>query len=274
VNVRIFRMLSYCLAAMLVLISSSLRAATCPATFQAESGPGTVPVIELYTSEGCDSCPPMDKWFSTLTFKKQGAVPLAFHVDYWDYIGWKDRFARPSFGERQRSEVTRQGSRTVYTPQVLFNGKDARGETSDKRISARAREISNKKSDAKLKLRGELTNDKLEAIVNIEFADAKLNKDAALYVAVSENNLVSQVTAGENRGVRLTHDHVVREFSGPFPITFRADATATNNAANEVKHVITLPKEWKRADLNLVAFIQNTRSGETLQTVTTPICAP
>lgn len=273
-NIRLIRALWCALPVVLFLISLPSRAATCAATFQAESGPGTVPIIELYTSEGCDSCPPMDKWFSTLALKKQGAVPLAFHVDYWDYIGWKDRFAKASFGERQRSEVARQGSRTVYTPQVLLNGNDARGETSDTRISARTREILAKKSGAKLKLRGQLANDQVEAIVNIEFADAKLNKDAALYLAVSENNLVSQVTAGENRGVRLTHDHVVREFSGPFPITFRADATATNNVVNEVKHVITLPKEWKRADLNLVAFIQNTRSGETIQTVTTPICAP
>lgn len=272
--IRLSRTLLSLLPALFLLISTASHAATCREAFQAESGAGAVPVIELYTSEGCDSCPPTDKWFSTLSFKKQGAVPLAFHVDYWDYIGWKDRFAKPSFGDRHRAQVTRQGGRTVYTPQVLLNGKDARGGTSDAQISARTREISSKKSDAKLKLRGQLANDKIEAIVNVEFADQQATKDVVLYLAVSENNLVSQVTAGENRGVKLMHDHVVREFSGPFPVAFRADSAGTNKVVNEISHVIAAPKEWKRPDLNLVAFIQNTRSGEIVQTVTTPICAP
>src|SRR5258708_2194386 len=98
-------------------------AASCPA---ASSGAGSTTIVELYTSEGCDSCPPADKWFSTLSFKRDGVVPLAFHVDYWDYIGWKDRFGRAAFAERQRETVTRQGSRTVYTPQLMLDGRDAR----------------------------------------------------------------------------------------------------------------------------------------------------
>jgi hypothetical protein len=264
VNTRFTHALTFVLSTVFMVSSSTSDAANCRDTLQAESGQKTVTVVELYTSEGCDSCPPMDKWFSTLSFKKDGVVPLAFHVDYWDYIGWKDRFGKPGFGERQRALVSLQGSRTVYTPQVLLNGKDARGETSDARLAARVRDIATKKPDASLKFRGQLTAEAIEATLNVDFAASTSSKDAALYIAISENNLSSRVTAGENRGAVLTHDHVVREFSGPLAVA----------SANEVRRMIALPKEWKRQDLNLVAFVQNTRSGQILQAVSVPLCLP
>jgi hypothetical protein len=264
VNIRFAPALAFAVYAVFMVFSPTSNAANCKDILQAESGQKTVSVVELYTSEGCDSCPPMDKWFSTLSFKKDGVVPLAFHVDYWDYIGWKDRFGKPSFGERQRALVALQGSRTVYTPQVLFNGKDARGETSDARLSARVRDVAAKKPDASLKFRGQLTAEAIEATLNVDFAAPTSSKDAVLYVAISENNLSSRVTAGENRGAMLSHDHVVRELSGPLAIA----------PATELKRVIALPKEWKRQDLNLVAFVQNTRSGQILQAVSVPLCSP
>src|SRR5215208_4087318 len=91
---------------------------------KAESPATLTPVIELYTSEGCSSCPPADRWLSTL---KTGdgnarAVVQAFHVGYWDYIGWIDRFASPAFTERQRQIARRNGQSGIYTPQVVRNG--------------------------------------------------------------------------------------------------------------------------------------------------------
>lgn len=263
-NTRFTHALAFVLAAVFTVASSTTHAANCKDILQAESGQKAVPVVELYTSEGCDSCPPMDKWFSTLSFKKDGVVPLAFHVDYWDYIGWKDRFGKPGFGERQRALVALQGSRTVYTPQVLFNGKDARGETSDAILNARIRDVAAKQPEASLKFRGQLTTEAIEATLNINFAAPISSKDAALYIAITENNLSSRVTTGENRGAMLTHDHVVREFSGPLAVA----------PAVEVRRVIALPKDWKRQDLNLVAFVQNTRSGQILQAVSVPLCSP
>ena len=83
-------------------------------------------LIELYTSEGCDSCPPADRWLSSLSKQKLGdrAVALALHVDYWDRLGWKDRFGSAGFSQRQREESTRSGGEFVYTPQVLLQGRD------------------------------------------------------------------------------------------------------------------------------------------------------
>ena len=256
-------------SAILSMIYSASSAATCQQNLQAESGSKTVSIAELYTSEGCDSCPPTDKWFSTISLKKSGVVPLAFHVDYWDYIGWKDRFGRPGFADRQRTLVGLQGSRTVYTPQIMFNGKDARGSTTGGQFDNGIRELAAKKPAANISLRGQLAADSIEVAVGVNLTDESSRKDAALYIALSENNLVSRVTAGENKGVSLKHDHVVRELSGPFQL-----APAVNGAAAEIKRAINIPKEWKREDMNLVAFVQNTRSGEILQAVSIPACVP
>ena len=88
-----------------------------------------VPVIELYTSEGCDSCPPADRWVSELPTRGLGPdriVVLGFHVDYWDKLGWRDPFAQRVFSDRQRAVNARNGARFVYTPQLLLEGKDYR----------------------------------------------------------------------------------------------------------------------------------------------------
>ena len=93
----------------------------------AKSGPQLVPLIELYTSEGCSSCPPADRWLSA-TFSKtaprSSGIALAFHVDYWDRLGWKDRFATPQYTQRQYEGMRASGARFAYTPQIVVQGKD------------------------------------------------------------------------------------------------------------------------------------------------------
>ncbi|MGH8858585.1 MAG: DUF1223 domain-containing protein, partial [Polaromonas sp.] len=106
-------------AALLAAASTTLSAQNqCTVT----SGPTITPVIELYTSEGCSSCPPADKWASSL--KDKGLVVQAFHVGYWDYIGWVDRFAAPAYTARQREIAARNNLRSIYTPQAVLNGRD------------------------------------------------------------------------------------------------------------------------------------------------------
>ena len=113
----------FALALLLVLPAAPALAAGC----KAESGEKTVALVELYTSEGCSSCPPADRWLSALAergFAPDRVVPLALHVDYWDYIGWKDPFAKALFSARQRELAAIARSRVVYTPQVVLAGKD------------------------------------------------------------------------------------------------------------------------------------------------------
>ncbi len=94
-----------------------------------ESRAHRVTVIELYTSEGCNSCPPVDRWFGGLPqqgISPETAVLLAFHVDYWNQLGWPDRFSRPQFSDRQRDVTARHGSGVIYTPQLTVDGRDFR----------------------------------------------------------------------------------------------------------------------------------------------------
>lgn len=100
---------------------ATLAGASCSATSPVTAGH----LVELYTSEGCSSCPPADRWLRNLP-ARDDVVALAFHVDYWDYLGWRDRFADSRFTDRQRAMAARAGSGTVYTPEVALDGREWR----------------------------------------------------------------------------------------------------------------------------------------------------
>ena len=111
----------------LAYIASSYASAE---TYKAKSSKHPVALIELYTSQGCSSCPPAEKWLGNLEnsgVKSDQAIPLALHVDYWDYIGWEDQFSQKYFTQRQYQYRKTNHSSSVYTPQIMFNGKDVRG---------------------------------------------------------------------------------------------------------------------------------------------------
>ena len=96
-------------------------------TLKLDSGNSRVALVELFTSEGCSSCPPADRWMSQLKDDKRlwkQVVPVAFHVDYWDYIGWPDRFATPEYSERQKNHRRLGNVYSVYTPGFLVNGRE------------------------------------------------------------------------------------------------------------------------------------------------------
>ncbi len=246
-----------------------------PATIA--SGKTAANIVELFTSEGCDSCPPADKLFSTLRGSDASVIPLAFHVDYWDYIGWKDRFAKPGYAQRQRDEVARQGSRTVYTPQFLLNGKDWRSpglQTSPGGIFSASLSPRPPKASLVLAFSSDAVsqappntsenNNQIQVKLQVSIPDAVARKESAVFIAITENNLLSRVTAGENRGATLRHDHVVRELVGPIPVRLDGSLDITRN--------ISLARDWKQADISIVAFVQSSRDGEILQAITSPLC--
>ena len=158
-------------------------------------------LIELYTSEGCSSCPPADRWLSK--FKNDDRlwkefIPVAFHVDYWNYIGWKDRFSEAQYGQRQRRYAEGNNLSTVYTPGVILNGSEWRS-LQDKRA------LSLDKSNVVGMLNVGVDGDKVMAT----FLTGKKNKPAYLNVAVLGFDLITTVEAGENHGRKLEHDFVV-----------------------------------------------------------------
>lgn len=183
--------------AALVGVGSARAADACSAT-SARVAPS---VVELYTSEGCSSCPPADRWLSTLK-DDPSVVALAFHVDYWDRLGWKDRFASPAFTARQAAEQATNGARFSYTPQVVVDGRD-RTDWSRARPASTARSPAN--VDVALAQRG----DRFVATVT---PGAASPKRLAAYWAVTEQGHSTAVRAGENEGATLHHDFVVRDY--------------------------------------------------------------
>jgi hypothetical protein len=168
----------------------------------ASSARTSAPVVELYTSEGCSSCPPADRWLSKLK-ADPAVVALAFHVDYWDRLGWKDRFASAAFTERQATQQASNGARFSYTPQVVVDGRDRTDWWS---VSPAAG--SRPAAPVELTLAHEA--DRFVATV---VPTANAPKRLAAYWAVTEQGHVSAVKAGENEGATLRHDFVVRDYA-------------------------------------------------------------
>ncbi|MEM8497795.1 MAG: DUF1223 domain-containing protein [Pseudomonadota bacterium] len=174
---------------------------------QFESSEFRTPLVELYTSEGCSSCPPADRWLSK--FAKDSKlwkeyVPVAFHVDYWDYIGWKDPFAKSTYSERQRQYAREGGSTAIYTPGVRKAGvlwetwrlPLAKPSLEDTLVGSLQFSLNGERQIfAKYERSGELN----------------LTDNLTLHVALLGLGLETDVKRGENRGKRLAHDFVVLE---------------------------------------------------------------
>ena len=232
---------------------------------RAASGAGTGALVELFTSEGCSSCPPAERWLAGLPAGEIAAgrlVPIALHVAYWDYLGWKDPYAMPAALERQTEYKRLAAARYVYTPQVVLAGRDFRS-WSNAGLTESARRINAEPSRATLAL---TLQDRPDGMVQVD-ATATVpapadRPNAALYVALVQSGLVSQVKAGENRGAKLEHAHVAREWLGPFAIDPQGRATV----AKSLKRPTGAPS------LGLVAFVQNATSGNVLQSLALPDC--
>ena len=185
------------------LAPSIAQTAPLAASCSARSATTVTPVVELYTSEGCSSCPPADKWLSRLK-ADPAIVALAFHVDYWDRLGWKDRFASPAYTQRQAQQQQSNGARFSYTPQVVLDGADHKDWYSGPLpSSAKARTAAT--VELALARDGERITATVQPAAN---APARL----AAFWAITEQGHRTAVKAGENDGVSLTHDFVVREY--------------------------------------------------------------
>jgi hypothetical protein len=173
--------------------------AASPQACQTASGPKPMAVVELYTSQGCSSCPPADRWLSGLKGQDE-VLALAFHVNYWNYLGWRDPYATAETTDRQHRIRAATNGKYVYTPQVVVNGSDYRswnGQSAKdlpRLAAAQAPAVT-------LRQQGQ----QLSATVAASSAYPQL----AAYWAVLQDGFTDQVTKGENAGERLRSDHVV-----------------------------------------------------------------
>ncbi|KKO64725.1 hypothetical protein VM94_01429 [Janthinobacterium sp. KBS0711] len=229
-----------------------------------QSGPQTAALVELYSSEGCSSCPPADQRLSALR-KEAGAasliVPLALHVTYWDQIGWTDPLAQAQFDARQAELLRHQPRHVAYTPQFFVGGTELR--SWDTQLPAAIRRINATAAPVKIDLSATPgPGSKLLLEADASAPDARTG--GQLYVAISESAIVSKVLRGENRGATLRHDAAVRLWLGPV-------ALAQGRA--QLRREVKLPASWRPEQLQVVAFVQRSDSSAILQAVSTASCA-
>ncbi len=221
-----------------------------PPRCEVQSGPQRTPVIELYTSEGCSSCPPADQWLSALKGTRS-AVVQAFHVGYWDYIGWIDRFATPAHTQRQRELASANRLNSIYTPQLVRNGRDWPDWRNTRPQQVGASTTSRSPAGAAISLQKGDGADQFSARVT----PGEGVTQWSAYWTVTEHGHNSRVKAGENRGEFLQHDFVVRQYT---PVGRYQGAQTLG--------FVAIPATVAHArQINLV--VQDTKTGEPLQAV-------
>jgi len=209
----------------LIVLLGSIAATTLAAPV-AESGttfqspPNRAHLVELFTSEGCSSCPPAEAWLRSLRENAglwRTVVPVAWHVDYWDYLGWKDRWSSPLFTRRQRAYASAWNSRQVYTPGLVLNGLEWRERTLPPVVGQP----------------GVLAVHVNDGRVTVHFAPAEAKAAAwEAWLAPLGGNLESDVRAGENSGRKLKHEFVALALDHRAMLSTRAGFTAVFDAAN------------------------------------------
>lgn len=254
--------------ALLVALSSALISAAQAVEFTAKSPPHRVALVELYTSEGCNSCPPADAWLAKIGSKVSAdmIVPLALHVDYWDSLGWKDRFGDHAFTLRQQALANYANTKVVYTPEVFAGGRELRKwatasatESALQSINAQASPVDIMIKVASNEARGPRSYDLTASARDIASTTTGSKQTQNAYIAVYQNKLVSKVAAGENGGVTLHHEYVVRRWLGPF---------ALKAGMVKIQEIITLDSlggDVPVDQFGIVTFVQDATTGEVLQ---------
>ncbi|MCY0856110.1 DUF1223 domain-containing protein [Cupriavidus sp. D39] len=250
---------------MLAALAGPVRAAAgaVPAACLHDSPPQRLALIELYTSEGCNSCPPADRWLGTQAARLPAsqALALALHVDYWDSLGWRDRFASPVSTARQRMLARAVGSHTVYTPEVFVGAREQRRWQDAGEVAARVAEINAQAPGASLRLGWQaLSAAQVQVALNV--TPAARSGPLQAYAALVEDGLVSAVKAGENQGATLHHERVVRLWLGPFAVPPEGLAWSGS---------VPLPAGADPSKLAWVAFAQQP-GAEVAQAVLAPRC--
>ena len=199
-------------------------------------------VMELFTSQGCSSCPPADALLAEYAAAhNEHIIPLSFHVDYWNRLGWADPFSSKSYSERQQWYSQHLPKGSVYTPQLIVNG---RGEV-----------VGNNRKAVGGLVKNELANENTETIaimdiaidknaINFHYNTANIHKNVVLNIALVQKQATTHIKAGENEGVTITNHNIVRSF-------------ATIAINNDGVGSINIPAMFKASEYALVLYVQN-----------------
>nr|WP_294942929.1 DUF1223 domain-containing protein [uncultured Mucilaginibacter sp.] len=209
-------------------------------------------VVELFTSEGCSSCPAADAVVAKIEKESAGKAVyiLAYHVDYWNRLGWKDVFSSADYSRRQNTYAKWLNLSSVYTPQVVVNGQK-------EFVGSQEGTLRNAITAGIIKApKGELTLNGLNATngdATVKYTVEGAGKNTALIFALIEKNATTAVKAGENDGRTLLHVQIVTKIE-----------TVTLNGSKSGEASINLPKNFAAQNFEVIAFVQNTKNGEIL----------
>ena len=211
-------------------------------------------LVELFTSEGCSSCPSADRVLTQLEKEQPNPnaeiITLSLHVDYWDRIGWKDPFSSALYSQRQAVYGQAFNLDSNYTPQMVVDGQTefvgSNMSNANKAITENAKNI---------KANVELSN--ADNTLKVKISDIPKHENATIFLAIAEDNLSSNVTRGENSGRKLDHSSVVRELKSIGLVTDQQNSFTTATA-------VQLQPDWKKENLKLVVFVQDNTSRKIL----------
>ena len=211
-------------------------------------------LVELFTSEGCSSCPPADRNLAFLATQQPVAdaeiITLAFHVDYWDRLGWKDRFSSSMFSQRQESYAQAFKLGSNYTPQMVVDGRtEFVGSDSAKASGAIAAAAQSAK--ALVEVHGGART------WQVKITNAPEHTDATVFAAIAEDGLSSRVERGENSGKMLEHVSVVRELK-------TLGALAGDKSDLESSFDVQINPEWEKENVKVVVFVQENKAGKVI----------
>jgi hypothetical protein len=263
-------------AALFLVVLTARRMAmpsiTVAESVQPESSDQRVPVlVELFTSEGCSSCPPADELLNRLDQSPPVAgvevIALSEHVDYWNRFGWADPFSSAQFSERQNDYARVLGVDEIYTPQMIVDGRiQFVGSNSSSARAAIATAARDAKAEVTVTLAKRPTSLTDEVPIDIHVANlpsVSAGDTAELMLAITESGLRSNVSRGENRGRKLTHTAVVRKLAG----------LGSLSGSTNSKTTVRLEKQWNRSGLKVIVFVQERASRRVLGATSVSLAA-
>jgi hypothetical protein len=218
---------------------------------------GAPVVLELFTSEGCSSCPPADALISELGSSTKSVIPLAYHVDYWNHLGWADPFSSHQWSERQSDYARAMNLDGEYTPQMVIGGGWQCGGSDAGSIERAVAAARSEPALGRTSIQTSLVaagSRKLEVKVNAQLLTAAGPGRRVVMLAIYENGLVSKIGAGENGGREITYDYTVRKLLPAFEL----DAAHPGSFVQEM--TIDLDRSWSLDHLGVAAFIQDPTS--------------
>jgi len=254
--------------ALLAVLAAVAIAAAPGHSTEAPGNAAHAPVLlELFTSQGCSSCPPADRLLSRLGRDSNVSgevIPLAFHVDYWNRLGWRDPFSSPAWSARQRDYAVRIPGESVYTPQLVVNGHTACVGSDERSARRLIQQAIAGPSHASLQPRAARTTGAgIDLDIRVDLDSTVVAGQPALYAVLFSNDRTTHVTRGENANRTLHDDFVVRRLTRL--------ATIPEPGSHEVSGHLDWPPDTARDSLGAAVFLQDVSTGHVLAAQRVPL---